>query len=327
MRAIIRPVASLLCLAAIAVAEPWDPATAAAEMVAAGKRDALDRLLTERGTEREFEQAIRRAREAGVNEQAILEARFLYRVDKGDDSALTRMLPEFTEREAAFKLEDSAIFAAKEDWLAVIEYLKALTALEAGDRAAFKRHITEAFWLSPHQGTAFAPHIERLRTAEAMRGLKLDLSIAMTPVPGGEARPLAASLGENDKALLLHFWSPWSGECDGFMPEFAAIAAHVAEHGVAVASLLSGDFPELVGEAGETIRDPKLAGSGAWFIDPAGGMFARQLRVRDLPTLVLLSPRGEVLFNGAPDDKALWKALAEIDARIRRPQAPADDAR
>lgn len=327
MRAIIRFAAGLFCLSALAVAEPWDPAAAAAEMVAAGKRDALDRLLTERGTEREFQQAIRHAREAGVNEQAILEARFLYRVDKGDDAALVRMLPEFTEREAAFKLEDSAIFAAKEDWLAVIEYLKALTALDAGDRAAFKRHITEAFWLSPHQGTAFAPHIERLRTAEAMRGLKLDLTVAMTPVTGGEPRPLEASLDENDKALLLHFWSPWSGECDGFMPQFAAIAAHLAEHGVAVASLLSGDFPELVGEAGETIRDPKLADAGEWFIDPTGGLFARQLRVRDLPTLVLLSPQGEVLFNGAPDDKALWKALAEIDARIRRPQAPADDAR
>ena len=113
MRAILRPVASLFCLAALAAAEPWDPAAAAAEMVAAGKRDTLDRLLTERGTEREFQQAMRHAREAGVDEQAILEARFLYRVDKGDDAALVGMLPEFTERQATFKLEDSAIFTAK----------------------------------------------------------------------------------------------------------------------------------------------------------------------------------------------------------------------
>lgn len=327
MRAIIRPVVSLFCLGPLVLAEPWNPAAAAAEMVAAGKRDALDRLLTERGTERDFQQAIQYAREAGVNEQAILEARFLYRVDKGEDDALVRMLPAFAEREAAFKLEDSAIFAAKEDWLAVIEYLKALAALDAGDHAAFKRHITEAFWLSPHQGTAFAPHIERLRTAQAMRGLKLDLSVVMTPLAGGEARPLAALLGENGKALLLHFWSPWSGECDGFMPQFAVIAAHLAEHGVAAASLISGDFPELVGEAGEAIRNPKLANAGAWFIDPAGGMFARQLRVRDLPTLVLLSPQGEVLYNGAPDDRAFWQALAKIDAGISRPPIPAVDER
>ena len=327
MRAILRPVATLFCLGAVAHAEPWNPAAAAEEMVAAGKRGALDRLLTERGTEREFQQAIRHAREAGVNEQAILEARFLHAVDKGDDEVLVRMLPAFAECEASFKIEDSAIFAAKEDWLAVIEYLKALAALNAGDHPAFKRHITEAFWLSPHQGTAFAPHIERLRTAEAMRGLKLDMSLAMTPLLGGEARPLGASLGENGKALLLHFWSPWSGECDGFMPQFAVIAPHLADHGIACASLLSGDFPELVGEAGEAIRNPKLANAGAWLIDPAGGMLARQLRVRDLPTIVLLSPQGDVLFNGAPDNKALWLALAKIDARINRPHPPADDAR
>ncbi len=327
MRAIIRLVATMFCLGAVAPAEPWNPAAAAAEMVAAGKRVALDRLLTERGTEREFQQAIQHARDAGVNGQAILEARFLHAVDKGDDEVLVGMLPAFAEREASFKLEDSAIFAAKEDWLAVIEYLKALTALEAGNHPAFKRHITEAFWLSPHQGTAFAPHIERLRTAEAMRGLKINLSVVMTPLVDGEARPLAASLGENSKALLLHFWSPWSGECDGFLPQFAAIAAHLADHGIECASLLSGDFPELPGEASEVIRNAKLTNAGVWFIDPAGGMLARQLRVRDLPTLVLLSPQGEVLFNGAPDTKALWQALAKIDARISRPQAPAEDAR
>ena len=62
----------------------------------------------------------------------------------------------------------------KEDWLAVIEYVQAIAALKKGDKAAFKTHITEAFWLSPRQASAFAPHIDRMRLEEAMRAVKID---------------------------------------------------------------------------------------------------------------------------------------------------------
>jgi len=324
MRALTRLAAFLVCCAALAGVGRADPAVAAAELEAAKRRAALERIMAERGSERDFQQALKQARDAGVTPQAILEARFLYRVDKGDDAALARMLPEFIRQQAAFKLEDSAIFSVGEDWLSVIEYLKALAALEAGDRAAFKQHITEAFWLSPRQAAAFAPHIERLRTAEAMRDVRLDLSLAVAPVADGAELPLSGILGSN-KALLLHFWSPWVRECEIFLPEFAAIASQLPAHGIAVASLLPGDVSELTEEARTIIGRQDLRNAGAWLIDPAGGSLARQFRVRKLPTMVLVSPAGEVLFNGDPDDKAMWSAFSKINPRIRRPAMLPDD--
>ncbi len=82
---------------------------------------ALDNLLAERESPKALKAAIAEARKAGVSEQAILEARFLYHVDHREDEAIAAMLPEFLKQRDGFKLEDSAIFGVKEDWLAVIE--------------------------------------------------------------------------------------------------------------------------------------------------------------------------------------------------------------
>lgn len=317
---VIFPLCGLLVLANPAAAEPLDPARAVVEMLATGKRNALDRLLTERGTEEEFQLAVDDARAANVHPQAILEARFLYRVDQGDDAALVDLLPEFNQI-GSFNAAESAIFATTDDWHAAIEYLKALAALQTGDRAQFKKHITEAFWLSPHQASAYAPYIDRLRTADAMRGLVMDLEQPLVPLMDGQPLTLAALLrAQNAKALVLHFWSPWSNECEQFMPEFNAIAVTLSEHGIAIASLLAGEFPDLVDQARQT---PDLQASipCSWLVDPVANGYARQLRVRDLPTLVILSPAGKVLFNGPPEDASLWKCLQQINPDINHPDA------
>ncbi|MGA0844921.1 MAG: TlpA family protein disulfide reductase [Luteolibacter sp.] len=317
---VISPLCGLLVLTDPAAAEPLDPARAVMEMLETGKRNALDRLLTERGTEEEFQQAVDDARAANVHPQAILEARFLYRVDQGDDAALIDLLPDFNQIDS-FNAAESAIFATVDDWRAAIEYLKALDALQAGDRAQFKKHITEAFWLSPHQASAYAPHIERLRTADAMRDLVMDLEQPLVPLIDVQPLTLAALLrAQNAKAIVLHFWSPWSNECEQFMPEFNAIAATLSGHGIATASLLAGEFPDLVDEARQAL-DLQASIPGSWLVDPVANGYARQLRVRDLPTLVILSPTGKVLFNGPPDDASLWKCLQQIDPDIHRPEA------
>jgi hypothetical protein len=324
MRVLARLAALAVCSGAFAIGERPDPAATAAEMEAATRRDALEKIMAERGSEDDFQLALKQARDAGVTPQAILEARFLYRVDKGDDAALARMLPEFIQQNAAFNLQDSAIFSVTEDWQSVIEYLKALSALQSDDRAAFKQHITEAFWLSPRQAAAFAPHIERLRTAEAMRDVKVDLSISLARLQEPDKILLKDIIGGN-KALLLHFWSPWVRESENFLPEFAAIAPQLSSQGISVASLLPGDVPELIDEAREIIRRQELRSAGTWLIDPASGTIARQLRVRNLPSIVLISPAGDVLFNGDPGDKAMWIALGSINKSIRRPAHLPDD--
>jgi hypothetical protein len=110
------------------------------------------------------------------------------------------------------------------------------------------------------------------------------------------------------------------------MPDFITTAGLLAAHDVAVLSMVPAGMPDLLEEAALMIRPHAEKTSGAWLIDPKSGSLARQLRVRKLPTMVIVSTEGKVLFNGDPADEKFWETLHRIDARIARP-ASINDAR
>lgn len=281
---------------------------------------ALDNLLSERESDQAMEKVIAAAREAGIKDQAIIEARFLYHIDRREDTAIAAMLPEFLKYKELFRIEDSAIFSLKEDWLAVTEYVQAIAALKKGDKAAFKTHITEAFWLSPRQASAFAPHIDRLRLEESMSAVKIDFESRFLPIGGGDAVSLS-SLMKDKKALVLHFWSPASRECEASMPDFVITAKTLGEKGIAVASIIPDSAPEIVARARAMVQPLGAQAPGAWLIDRKEDPLVRELRVQAMPVFVLVSNDGRVLFNGDPSDDALWDALGKLDPRISRPES------
>lgn len=270
----------------------------------------LDRIFTERESAADFQEALEDARRAGVPAQALLEARFLFHVDHQDEAAIVALRPEFEQRARSFDLPESEIFATREDWLAVVEYVRALDALRSGDKAGFKRHITEAFWLSPQQGAAFAPHIERLRLDEAMAGVRLDLSRDFGTLEGGRVS-LADLLGER-AALLLQFWSPWVRECEDGIGDWHAAVAALEPRGVVTACVLGERDPDSLAESARILEDAGGRKAAAWLLDSGDQPLARRLRVRSVPVTVLLAPDGAVLFNGRPGDPRLAAALDRI---------------
>ncbi len=320
-----RPPFLICCLAALMLPLAADEAE---KLDRHPREAALETLLSERDSAEALAKAIESARQYGISDQAILEARFLFHVDRGEDEAIAAMLPEFMERRDRFRIEESEIFAVREDWLAVVEYVRALAALQAGDQEAFKKHITEAFWLSPRQGAAFAPHIEKLRLGEAMRDVNLDFaSIRLVPIPGGDPAPLSAALAGR-KAILLHFWSPWSPESAATIEDFQTTTRALAKHGILTATILPGPSPDAVQEAREILQTLKPQPEGLWLEDRTESPLAAELRVQDIPLMVLVSADGKVLFHGHPAEAGLWKALSALDPEIERPAQPAgDDAR
>ncbi len=279
---------------------------------------ALEHLLAERKSPEALQAAIDEARKQGVSEQVILEARFLYLVDRHDDAAIGALLPEFIKRRANFNIDESKTFACKEDWLAVNEYVEAIAALNQGDKPAFKQHITEAFWLSPRQAAAFAPHIERVHLDEAMRSIKIDFAAQFITINSDQPKTLKNLLG-NNQALLLHFWSPWSEECEASMPGFGVTAKVLLANNIAVASFLPPASPKLLSDARSSLKVLGEKPPGAWLADHASHPVSRELRVLDLPTMVLVANDGRVLFNGSPSDDALWLALLKVNPAIHRP--------
>ncbi|MEO5916888.1 MAG: hypothetical protein ABIS50_21850 [Luteolibacter sp.] len=279
---------------------------------------ALDNLLSERDSQKDLDKVIAEAKKNGISDQAILEARFLYHVDRREDEAIAAMLPEFLKQRELFKIEDSAIFTVKEDWLAVIEYVQAIDSLKKGDKAAFKSHITEAFWLSPRQASAFAPHIDRMRLEESMRSVKIDFETKLLSLDKGDAIALKTLL-KDKKAMILHFWSPSNGESESSMPDYVVTAKALGEAGIAMVSILPEDSPKILTDARAMIQPLGANPPGAWLIDQKENPLALSLRIQSLPTFVLVSNEGKILFNGEPDDDAFWDTLQKIDSKIIRP--------
>lgn len=323
MKKIIRTSASIFWSAFIglAVAQNTEPPNEAREGGASPREIALDHLLSERDSQKELDAAIAAAKKSGIGEQAILEARFLYHVDRREDDAIAAMLPDFLKQNGSFKTEDSAIFSIKEDWLAVIEYVQAIAALKKGDKNAFKSHITEAFWLSPRQASAFAPHIDRMRLEEAMRSVRIDFETKLLPLDGGDAVSLK-SLMTGKKAMVFHFWSPASRESEGTLPDYAITAKALGEKGIAMVSLMPGSPATILTDAAKALKPLGPNPPGAWLMDRMENSLAQELRVQTLPVFVIVSNEGRVIFNGDPSDDGLWDALKQIDPQLIRPDSP-----
>jgi len=282
------------------------------------KEEIIEELLSERESNEALTKAEGKARELGVSEQAILEARFLFHVDRSEDAEIAAMLPKFLDCKNNFVLADSEIFASEDDFHAVVEYVHAIAAIEKGDKEGFKKHITEAFWLSPQQGAVFAPHIERVRLTEAMKDVQVDLGFAYASVMDERKPALRELLGE-DRAMLLHFWSPLSPECEMTLPEFFLSAAHFIEKDIAVASVLPETSDKVKEAANKMLKETGKELPGTWLVDSVDKPLSAQLHVKTVPVVVLLSREGKVLYNGHPTDELFWQALESINPDIERP--------
>ncbi len=305
----------VLAFIASAMAEPEIPPT---DPGISKREVALDNLLSERESVVALDKVIAEAKASGISDQSILEARFLFHVDRHEDDAIAALLPHFLKQRDLFKIGDSAIFAVKEDWLAVIEYVQAIDSLKKGDKAAFKSHITEAFWLSPRQASAFAPHVDRLRLEESMRSVKIDFESKLLALSNGEGVSLK-SLLDGKKAMILHFWSPANIDSESSLPDYFITAKALGEASIAMVSILPDDSPKILTDAREMIRPLGDKPPGAWLVDRKEEPLAPLLRIQTLPTFVLVSNEGRIIFNGAPDDDGLWEKMRTLDPTIIRP--------
>jgi thiol-disulfide isomerase/thioredoxin len=310
------PSSLLLILPALAAAaEPKQAGPGTQEV--SPKEAAIEHLLGERSSPEALEAAITEAKKHGVTDQAVLEARFVFHVDRDENARIAALLPQFLERKDTFKLGDSEIFATRDEWLAVIEYVKALDALEKKDKAAFKTHITEAFWLSPKQGNAFAPHIERVRLGDRLAEMKVDFSETFLPVTTGDPVTLSKIIGDK-KALLIQFWSPLSAECEAMLPDFTRIVDEVTPKGIAVATMVMDHSPSALADTRSMIgAEP----AGTWLIDDVRDPLSPRMGIQKLPTFVLLSDEGRIIAFGSAGEAELWAGLNRVNPSII-PQQP-----
>ncbi len=283
------------------------------------KEDVIEQLFSERESPEALEKAILSARKLGIPEQAILESKFLFHIDRAEDAEIAKMLPEMVKQSENFKLADSEIFGSEDDWLAIVEYARAISALQKGEKQAFKKHITEAFWLSPSQGAAFAPHIQRLRLMDAMKEVELDKARKYRNTLNAESTSLETIMADK-KGTMLHFWSPWSPECEATLADFLITAELLTKNGIGVASLLPEASEKVNVAAKEMLVATGKSIAGHWMVDAEKSPLSAQLKVSTVPTVVLLDSKGKVVYNGHPGNEEFWGLLEKLNPEIKRPE-------
>lgn len=302
----------LLCALIIALGQiPAGAQAPAAEEAISGAKELLQRLFSQETTEEELLSLAKEANKAGMPRQQIIEAKLVWGLRHQDTKFLMKILPEVEILATSFDSANAAMLPNAEAVTSFVSYIKALKAGDAGDENAFKQHILEAIWLNPKQAPVFLQSIEKFRRESKMGALTVDLKIPLTNSMG-EATTLHDQLG-GKKALLLDFWASWCGPCMNLMPALKKKAEKLSAHGVIVAAMNKDD--ENAESIAERIRKEQNA-TLPWLVEPPDRPYSKAFEIDSIPRMILLSPEGKVLFNGHPEDPALWIALKKIDPAI-----------
>jgi thiol-disulfide isomerase/thioredoxin len=276
----------------------------------------MQRLFNPSATNEELVAAAKEASKAGVPRQQILEAKLIWGLRKQDAEWLMKILPELKVLAENFDPAQSAGIKSADDIRAFIEFTQGMDAKAKKDEAGYKKHMQEAFWLSPSQAPVFAQAIETDRREAKMATMKLDLQLALV-TSAGEATTLADQL-VGKKAILLDFWASWCGPCMKLMPELKKKAELLGKHGIVVAGMNKDDEKaESVAEKVRTEQDIEFP----WLIEPMERPYSKLLEIDSIPRMILVAPDGKVLFNGHPQDPGLWTALQKLDPEIKAPGA------
>ena len=266
-----------------------------------------------------LDQAIKAGKAAGLPDQLFLEARFVLLVNEDDRVALATLSSELEAHLPKFSLDDTMLFAVKEDFASIVQYTKALAALQNNDTTLFKKHITEAFWLAPSHATQFAPLIDDMRINEAMKKITLDLNLEFEDQRvKGESKSLKAIAG-GSPAFLIHFWSPWASQAMAIMDEFQIISGSLIKNNIPVVSILLSSTTEARRAGDDLVARKKQGNTAHWLVDTEKFSLGSLMRVSSFPTVVLVSNKGEILFNGDPANRRLWEILTAINPEITAP--------
>jgi thiol-disulfide isomerase/thioredoxin len=305
------PLAAILLSASFAIAQTADGTDKPDAEAASAAKEALQKLFAPSNSAEQLAELAKEANKLGIPRQQIIEARLVWGLRNQDTAYLAKLLPEVEVLAANFDPAQAAAMPNAEAVQSFASYIRALKAQDDKDAEGFKKHILEAIWLQPGQATVFIQAIETIRRAEMMAALTVDMKLPITDSMGE-----ATTLGDvvaGKKAILIDFWASWCGPCMQLMPSLKKKGESLPAHGIVVAAMNKDDENALgIAERIRKEQDMKIP----WLIEPAERPFTKLFEIDSIPRMILISPEGKVLFNGHPEDPALWAALKKVDASI-----------
>lgn len=289
-------------------------------------------LETARSPDQDFFAAYDAARDAGLGDNRLVEARIVKALVAGDLRGLIGMTDKIEQYRNIFDIGfdpnggKKYLFSSAEDVQGLIHALKAIRAYQNDDDAEFEQHAKEAFWLWPRWaetlqlGRLIAERRFKKIAADYVAGVTLPLD---TPLRDLDDKP--TSLGDllkGRKAVLLDFWASWCGPCLRSMPELQKRATNLPPQDVAVVAVNTDEEAPL--EKARKIKTEKSMDM-PWLVETKEHPLAKALLVDSIPRAVLVGPTGRVLFSGHPADERLSTILKELGVDENRAPPPRVD--
>ena len=265
-----------------------------------------------------FEEAYAAAKEAGLGKPFLVEAQTIHFLSTGNMPELYGHLEKLEAVSSDLEYGTDKPFHSERQLIGLVASIRAIRAYEADDVAEFEKQAASSYINAPQYNQAFGllqlmtelRHKEVQELAMANLRIPMDLTIASAD---GEEKTLTEWLGGN-QALLIDFWASWCGPCIQLMPELRTKAETLPSQGVVVAAM-NTDADDPVGKA-KKVRGQYNMDIMPWLLEPEERPLSRLLMIDSIPRMILVSPEGEVLYNGHPMEPSLKSVLAGLDVKI-----------
>ena len=264
-------------------------------------------------TSKDFIEAYDQARDGGVPLGKLIAARALHQLVRGDMDGLLALRPRLQEHLDDLPVGREEIFTYREEAQGLILALQAVEAFQKESMEEFESLAVETFRTWPVWAQIFGlvDMYQHLRVEQVQTEMLKDLTVPMEQplLSLEESEASLASLVEGKKGILLDFWAAWCGPCIRLMPELQKKAETLGPQGIVVVGV-NTDAEDPVVKARRIQEEHNM--EMTWMLEPKDRPLSNLLQVDSIPRMILLSPEGEVLFNGHPMSPKLDEALARL---------------
>jgi hypothetical protein len=260
----------------------------------------LIKQLTQADSKQELDTMLVTARELGLPEQILTEAKLTYGLRREDSVYLKSLLPELERAITNFKRGQSGIALASVDqFRGLVACANGIIALDDGQTEVFKQRLQEAVWLFPEQASFIGRSIVRYQLMQRLSRQSLDLT---SPLPCFKHNPISLSdISSGAPGQLLIFWSAESKEALEQWKSMAPQMRQLTAEGFPASGVMIGQDKE-----GQWKQDQPIV-----LLD-TDQQLSRALEISYFPTAVLLSAQGRVLYHGHPFEPGLWRKVRQL---------------
>jgi hypothetical protein len=222
---------------------------------------------------------------------------------------LKRALPEIETAGIGFNPADSFTgLGSIEQYRGLLAYAKAIKALEEGDEDAFHKGIERGFWLFPEQGALFGRAAARYQLQQRMSQVTIDFESGLLTA---DAKPMTlGTIMGTGKGLVLYLWQTPGGAEE--LLGLKRLLAQAEQLTTLQVPLVGLNLERRNGDISAKKYRERAPVDIPWLAEPSPRILARQLEFGGPSRAVVISDRGKVLFNGHPQDPALWRAVRQL---------------